>query len=443
MFPWFAMGHITPYLNLSNKLAESGHRVSFLMPSKSQHKFDHLNCNPHLIQFIPVTLSQVGLPPDSDLTSDIGLPKAALLGEAFDLTKDQVRHALQKLKPEFIFYDFAYWVPKLAQSLGVKSIYFSTSSALSCALVHVLSRKFEKGGDQLSDELDLIRPLPSIKRHPFETKHDNMFFSREFGDGTSYFDKLAISMRETDAICFRGCSKIEGNYIKKLYNKDVYFVGPLFPKPSYTTTLEERWEKWLSGFKKDSVVYCAFGSECVLEKAQFQELVLGLELTGLPFLVRSKPPLGVETLEEALPEGFMERVKGKGIVHEGWVQQELILTHPSVGCFVSHCGCGSMWESLVSTSQLVLMPHFGDQFVNTKFMTKELKVAVDVERRGEDGWFTRENVSKAVKLVMDEGSEVGREIRANHHKWKDILLTEGLESSYIDNFILKLQDVLK
>ncbi|PIA30582.1 hypothetical protein AQUCO_05500115v1 [Aquilegia coerulea] len=200
---------------------------------------------------------------------------------------------------------------------------------------------------------------------------------------------------------------------------------------------------WLGGFKKGSVVYCAFGSECVLQKDQFQELVLELEQTGLPFLVRLKPPFGCETLEEALPEGFEKRVKGRGVVHGDWVQQQKILSHPSVGCFVSHCGFGSMWESLVNSCQIVLVPHFGDQYINAKFMTEELQVAVDVNRREEDGWFTKESVCNAVKIVMDEGSKVGEEVRENHLKWKDFLLTEGLETSYINNFIIKLHDILK
>ncbi|KAF5206098.1 hypothetical protein FRX31_004316 [Thalictrum thalictroides] len=46
--------------------------------------------------------------------------------------------------------------------------------------------------------------------------------------------------------------------------------------------------------------------------------------------------------------------------------------------------------------------------------------------------FTRENVYETVKLVMDEGSEVGKQVRENHHKWKKFLLSEGIESSYID-----------
>ncbi|MCI68874.1 anthocyanidin 3-O-glucosyltransferase, partial [Trifolium medium] len=37
--------------------------------------------------------------------------------------------------------------------------------------------------------------------------------------------------------------------------------------------------------------------------------------TGFPFLAALKPPNGFESIEEALPEGFNERIKGKGIVY--------------------------------------------------------------------------------------------------------------------------------
>ncbi|KAF5199557.1 Udp-glycosyltransferase 79b3 [Thalictrum thalictroides] len=424
MFPWFAMGHIIPYLQLANKLAERGHKVSFFIPKNTQNKLDHLNLHPHLITFIPLIVPHVdGLPVGTETMSDLPITKSPLLLQALDLTQEQVEPLVQKLKPHFIFFDFCYWITTLACKLGIISVNFNVVSPVARA--------------------SLFNPR-LFDYKPFEAK-GRSFLSTEIDGRISFINRLMTSGRESEALCFRACSEMEGpycEYLKNLYNKQVLLTGPILPEPSHNP-LEERWTKWLGGFEKGSVVYCAFGSECVLEKNQFQELVLGLEQTGLPFLVCLKPPVGAETLEEALPEGFQEKVKGIGVVHGGWVQQQQILNHPSVGCFVSHGGSASIWESLVSYCQIILVPHSGAQFADTKFMTEELKVAVNVERREEDGWFTRESVCEAVKLVMDEGSEVGEQVRANHHKWKEFLLSEGLEPSYINNLIIKLQDMLK
>ncbi|PRQ29043.1 putative anthocyanidin 3-O-glucoside 2''-O-glucosyltransferase [Rosa chinensis] len=108
-------------------------------------------------------------------------------------------------------------------------------------------------------------------------------------------------------------------------DKPVTLAGPVVPDAP-SSQLEEKWEKWLGGFEPKTVIFCAFGSECILKNEQFQELLLGFELTGLPFFAALKPPAGVESIESALPEGFELRLKGKGVVYGGWVQQPLILS---------------------------------------------------------------------------------------------------------------------
>ncbi|KAK9936462.1 hypothetical protein M0R45_013303 [Rubus argutus] len=220
-------------------------------------------------------------------------------------------------------------------------------------------------------------------------------------------------------------------------NKPVILAGPVVPE-SPNSQLETEWAKWLQGFKPRTVIYCALGTEYVLTKQQLQQLLLGFELTGLPFFAALKPPSGVESIESALPEGFLARVKGKGVVYGGWVQQPLLLKHPSVGCFVTHCGSGSLSEALVIECQLVFLPNFGDQVINARMMSGGLKVGVEIEKGDEDGLFTKEGVCKAVKAVTDDDSEVAKEVRTNHAKWREFLSSKGLESSYIDDFVQKL-----
>ena len=136
-------------------------------------------------------------------------------------------------------------------------------------------------------------------------------------------------------------------------------------------------------------------------------------------------PNGCATIEEAFPEGFEESVKGRGWVYGGWVPQTLILEYPSIGFSVTHCGYGSMWESLFSDCQIVCVPYLGDQIVGARLMVEELKVAVEVERE-DNGWISKESLSKAIISVMDEDSEIARLVKYNHAKLKEELISEGM-----------------
>ncbi|PRQ29041.1 putative anthocyanidin 3-O-glucoside 2''-O-glucosyltransferase [Rosa chinensis] len=118
LYTWFAMGHLTAYLHISNKLAERGHKISFL-PLKTQSKLQHYNLHPHLITFIPLDVPRVdGLPLGTETTADIPLSLGSLLATAMDLTRPQIEQYLLKLKPDFVFFDFSNWLPDLLRQLG-------------------------------------------------------------------------------------------------------------------------------------------------------------------------------------------------------------------------------------------------------------------------------------------------------------------------------------
>lgn len=119
-----------------------------------------------------------------------------------------------------------------------------------------------------------------------------------------------------------------------------------------------------------------------------------------------------------------------------------IFSHSSIGCCVSHCGFGSMWKSLKSDCQVVLVSSLGDQILNTRLLSNELKVALEVER-DENGWFTKENLCKIIISVMDEGSELGELIKKNHAKCKETLTRQGFMSGYIEEFVKGLHNLYK
>ncbi|XP_074264814.1 UDP-glycosyltransferase 79B30-like [Silene latifolia] len=447
MYPWFAIGHFNSYLHLANKLAQRGHIISFLLPTKTQQKLASINPYPNLVTFFPITVPPVdGLPAGAESTNDVHPKDRSKIMAARDLTQDQLDSYLAQLKPDFLFFDSPEWVPQVARKHGVKPVYYAVFYVSMFAYCNLQARNLPL--NHRLTEGDLIEPPPgfpsSIKFRPSEARTTARVFSSDFGNGMTFLEKQDLGIQESVAIGFRSCRETEGAYadfLEKQLGKPVLLAGFLFPDPP-TSKLDEFFDNWLNGFGHGTVIYCALGSEASIEKDQFDELVLGLELTGMPFLAAIKPPAGYETIESALPEGFIERTKGRGMVRGDWVPQPQIVQHPSVGCFVSHCGTGSLSEALMGGCQLVLIPLNLDQYINARLMSVDMRVAVEVEKGENDDFFYKEALQKAVELVMDLEGQVGKELKANNAKWRELLFKEGIEESYINSFVKSLRELL-
>ncbi|KAE8703288.1 UDP-glycosyltransferase 79B6 [Hibiscus syriacus] len=444
MFPWVAYGHFIPFLHLSNKLAQKGHKISFLLPKGVQPRLENMNHFPDLIQFFPLLLPQVdGLPPGAETASVVPMNQQKYLAFSVDQTRDQVESIFKVLKPDVVFYDFWFWIPDLARQLGISPIFYSVVCSMGMGLG--LNAKKLTRETTVEEAIELPPGYPSSTvRLKAEEAPSLLFVVEDFGSGLSFDERIRVGLIESDAIAFRTYREIEGpflDYVAQGSGKPVLLSGPCLPGTE-TQQLDDKWVKLLSQFEPRSVVFCAFGSQSQLQKDEFQELVLGFELCGHPFLVALKPPKGCSSVEEALPEGFQDRVKGRGLVYDDWVPQQLLLQHPSIGCFVNHCGYGTMWEFLLSDCQIVLIPELTDQILNTRLMVNELNIGVEVER-DKNRQVSKESLSEAVKFVMDKDNETANMFRANHAKLKETLSNKDLQEQYINNFIQALKDLVK
>ena len=151
----------------------------------------------------------------------------------------------------------------------------------------------------------------------------------------------------------------------------------------------------------------SFGSECFLSEAEVRSLALGLEESNVAFLwVLRLPPQ--RATDSALPEGFRARTGAKGLVVEGWAPQVRIISHPSVGAFLTHCRKNAVTEGLSLGLPLVALPMQLEQGLTARLVEGEWQVGVEVERRF-DGSFSKEDICRAVKKVMVE--DKGRKLR--------------------------------
>ena len=282
-YPWLALGHITSFLRLANKLAEKGHTVSFLIPTKTQSKLASQNHFPAHLTFIPVDIPSIdGLPQGAETTNDVSVSAAPLIMSAMDMTRDSVETQLIYLKPDFVFYDFAYWMPELGRKHGFKSVHYITGYlARYAAFAAYITAP---------DQNDILGPPPGLSSPIFKTRAQEgrvgllAVIKKPFGlTGKTLIEMFGISFKECDAIGANTCMEMEGEYyefVKKALGKPLLLAGPVVPiQPA--SKLDENVDEWLNGFGAESVIYCALGSECVLELSQFQQILLGLELTGI------------------------------------------------------------------------------------------------------------------------------------------------------------------
>ncbi|PIA40387.1 hypothetical protein AQUCO_02500233v1 [Aquilegia coerulea] len=147
-----------------------------------------------------------------------------------------------------------------------------------------------------------------------------------------------------------------------------------------------------------SVVYVCFGSQVLLTSVQMEALAKGLEESGVQFIIVVKS-------ETYIPEGFEDRVAGRGFVIKGWAPQVSILSHQAVGGFLTHCGWNSVLEGIVAGVMLFAWPMEADQFINARLLVDDMGVAVKVC----EGVDTVPDSAELARCLRDSMSEKGVE----------------------------------
>ncbi|CDP01484.1 unnamed protein product [Coffea canephora] len=157
--------------------------------------------------------------------------------------------------------------------------------------------------------------------------------------------------------------------------------------------------EWLNSKKAGSVAYVNFGSITVMTENQLVEFAMGLANSMQYFLWIIRPDL-VNGGPIDLPPEFFIASKDRGMLAT-WCNQELVLSHPSVGAFLTHCGWNSVLESLSAGVPMICWPFFADQQTNCLSYNN----------------VNRKEVEHVVRDLME--GEKGKEIQKKTLEWKN------------------------
>ncbi|CAL8992062.1 unnamed protein product [Prunus brigantina] len=230
---------------------------------------------------------------------------------------------------------------------------------------------------------------------------------------------------------------LESEALKAIDKYNLIGIGPLIPSASwdgkdpsdksfrgdlFQKSEDFSYIKWLNSRPEGSVVYVSFGSMSVLSKPQMEEMAKGLLDSGRPFLwvIREKEESNGQDKEADKEEEKLscrEELEELGKIVP-WCSQVEVLSSPSLGCFVTHCGWNSSLESLVSGVPVVAFPQWTDQGTNAKLIEDTWKTGVRVTPNDE-GIVVGEELKRCLELVMGNG-EIGEELRRNAKKWKGL-----------------------
>ncbi|GKV22615.1 hypothetical protein SLEP1_g32471 [Rubroshorea leprosula] len=171
-------------------------------------------------------------------------------------------------------------------------------------------------------------------------------------------------------------SLIEGDQIDLLAcidqgEKMRWAVGPLIQmicnhEENNSNNRKHKCLDWLDKQPPNSMIYVSFGTQSSMESKQIKELTIGLELKN------GRTGDGVKRVDSS----------GGNI------------GHPLVGGFMSHYGWGSYLESVSMGVHIAAWPMGTDQPRNAAFVTRVLKVGLEVL-----GWSRREELATALSIL--------------------------------------------
>ncbi|KAF8378795.1 hypothetical protein HHK36_030144 [Tetracentron sinense] len=406
--PYPAQGHVIPLMEFSNCLAERGFKITFVL-TEFIHKriMTALSEDSDIKNQIHCVSIPDGMGPGEDRNQIGKLLECILSAMPGYLEKliEKINESCEDKITCIIADENMGWAVKVAKKMGIPQAAFWPANACLRALLIRIPQLIESGvidanGKTRKQEMiQLSSTLPvmdttQLMWHCFDDpKLQQIIFHFVFTNNQA--------VKDADWLLCNSSYEIEPSAYS--LNPNLLPIGPLLAGTRQRQLVGNFWQEdstclsWLNQQPACSVIYVSFGSFTVLEESQFHELALGLELTGHRFLWVVRPDL---TAGQAAtyPDGFQDRVAARRRI-VSWAPQQKVLAHPSIACFITHCGWNSTMEGVSTGVPFLCWPYFADQFLNQAFISDVWKVGLRLNS-DHNGIISREEIKQKVEEVL-------------------------------------------
>ncbi|KAK9080763.1 hypothetical protein SSX86_000521 [Deinandra increscens subsp. villosa] len=434
-----AQGHINPMLKLAKILHSKGFFITFIN-TEFNHQRLLRSRGVEAVRGLPSfrfeTISD-GLPPaeNPDATQDT----PSLVKSILENGLGQFKNVLTKVSACYspvtcIVADFLMGFTLLAaEELGIPEVLFWTSGAGSLICYDQYPNLIQKGLMPLKDlsylangyldtVVDCIPTMPGIRLKDIPPFVRIVNPGDEFMVGFWY--KELYRARSATGIIFNTFDALDCDVLGtlSLTLPFCYGIGPLhllentIVDKSLESIKSNLWKedpqclKWLDGKEPNSVIYVNFGSITVMTHEQLVEFCWGLAKSNHSFLWIIRPDLVIGD-SAVLPHEFLAETSDRGML-AGWCSQEQVLSHPSIGGFLTHSGWNSTIESISSGVPMICWPFFADQQPNCWWSCNKWRIAMEIDNN-----VTSDEVSKLLIELMT--GEKGKKMRKNAIDWKN------------------------
>jgi hypothetical protein len=460
-----------PMIDMARLLAQHGVTVSLVTTPHNAARFSTIIdraaetglCVKLIV--IPFPWQEVGLPPGCENLDSV--PSRDLLRRFFaalNMIQQPLEQQLeeQEIPPTCIISDKCLsWTSQTARKFNVPRLVFHGMCCFSLLCSHNV--KINNSHKSVGSDFEPFL-VPGMSRRVEITRAQLPGAFVTLPDLDDIRDKMKEAESSAYGVVMNTCFELEKEFVEnyeQAINKKVFCIGPvslcnkeildMFERGNVASIDGQKCIKWLNSKKLKSVLYACLGSQCRLVPSQLIELGLGLEMSNQPFIWVIKKGERFDELEEWLvKENFEERIKDRGLLIKGWAPQMLILSHPSIKGFLTHCGWNSTIEAICSGIPMITWPMFAEQFFNEKLIVEILKVGVRVGvevavRWGDEEKFgvlvKREEVKRAIEKVMNGGEEMRRRAR-EISLMTTMAMEDGNGSSWLNvEFLIK--DIMK